>query len=300
MDPTFENGAEIAPPSIVKTPEVAKDIPKIEVRIEDRNIESFGSVDIARATSEAVAKRIEEDGIEEKLKQFENFVKPFKNQKVEDGLRVSLVHGMPGDGEVFDGVLSVNIQSKAEMEGIDAKMATGEKMSDKEETNNFFEVLKGAGLTYTEATMDQVSSTTMHELEHEIINSRPDSELRKRFEEVTDIENDEGNYTMSFLDEGIVYAFQFLKDSTNENFNKIMEENSKRSEEKKLKFKKDPQVAMREELGRKLQPKVEEYIGRGGSIDDAFLKFAGEKMKEIGIEKYILEMQREREKRNNL
>lgn len=250
---------------------------KIEVR--------DGRGEIADAIQEREFKnRLENDKVEEKLIQFENFLGPYTNQKVAEGLSVNLVRGPFGSGEVVNGVLSVNLPTNSEI-----LAATNDPRAEP-----FLKVLTDAGTTYKEIALISASSTTLHELEHTIIDSRPGSQLAIDFENAQPPEQkivlDEGGHTLSLLDEGITYAFQLEKDSESELIQKL--------EDKKPQKDESVTVKMRKELGEKLRPIVKEYVDGGKQLDGEFLKFASVEMKKLDIEKYVAEAEKERVERD--
>lgn len=213
--------------------------------------------------------RLEKDNVEEKLIQFEIFLGKYIKQKVSEGLEINLASGPVGNGEVVDGVLSVNLPSQKEIDAV----------QNDERAKPFLDVLTKAGTTYEEFSLTSASSTTMHESEHMIIDSRPGSQLEKDFKDNSEISNDEGGHTLSLLDEGITYAFQMENDSGNELFQK-MEADKPQSEDNFT-------VATRKRLGEALRGKVKSYVDEGEQIDGGLLKFAGEEMKKLNIEKYV-------------
>lgn len=226
--------------------------------------------------------KLESDKVEEKLTQFEDFIGKYTKQKVSEGLEINIVYGPVGTGEVVEGILKVNLPNSDEIEAV----------SKDEKSKQFLDVLRDAGTTYEEVALASVSSTVLHESEHMIIDSRPDSELDKDFETNTGIENDEAGHILSLLDEGITYAFQMEKDSESELFKKL--------EGKKPQTEESYTIESRKKLGLALQPKVKEYLDGGKSIDDEFLKFAGELMKNkdiVDMEKYVTEAESERMER---
>ncbi len=231
-------------------------------------------------------KRLENDRVEEKLIQFETFVGDYTKQKVSEGLKVNLVDGPFGDGEVVNGVLFVNLPNSSEI------------LAESNDSNaeGFLKVLTEAGTTYKEIAMISASSTTLHETSHMIIDSRPGSQLAIDFEnaqpEGQKIILDEDGHTLSLLDEGITYAFQLEKDSENELIQRL--------ESKKPQGNESFTIKTRKQLGEALRVKVKEYLnGEKGVIkmDNAFLVFAGEEMKKLDIEKYKEEAEKERRDR---
>jgi hypothetical protein len=225
--------------------------------------------------------KLEGDKVEEKLTQFETFLGSYTKQKVTEGLKVNLVDGRFGSGEVVNGILSVNLPSSSEILAVE----------NDNNSKQFLDVLTKAGTTYKEIAMISASSTTLHESEHMIIDSRPGSKLDEDFQRVTGINNDESGHTLSFLDEGIVYAFQLEKDSENDLIQRL--------EDEKPQIDENLTVVVRKQLGEILRSKVKEYVEGGKQIDEDFLKFAGEEMKKLDIEKYVMEAEDERMMKQN-
>jgi len=255
--------------------EVVEKVSKIE--IQDTRGEKADAVQ-----ERDFCKRIEDDKVEEKLTQFETLLGEYTKQKVSKGLKVNLVNGPFGSGEVVNGVSSVNLPNNSEI-----LAATNNP-----EAEDFLKVITDAGTTYQEIAMLSASSTTLHESEHMIIDSRPGSRLEKDFKEQNpDIKIDEWGHTLSLLDEGITYAFQLEKDSENDLIQKLEDNKPKKDESLTIK--------MRKELGEKLRPMVKEYLRDGLKIDEKFLKSAGEEMKKLVVENYVAEAEREKRDRRN-
>ena len=224
--------------------------------------------------------KLENDKVEEKLIQFETFLGKYTKQKVSEGLRVNLVSGPFGSGEVVNGILTVNLPNSSEI-----KTATNDP-----NLEQYLKVLTMAGTTYEEIAMISASSTTLHESEHILIDSRPGSQLEKDFKgQNPDIEIDKEGHKLSLLDEGITYAFQLEKDSEMGLITKLEGMKPQRNE--------SVVIEMRKELGKNLRLKVKEYVDVGLKIDEKFLKFAGEEMKKMDIEKYVEEAENERQDR---
>jgi len=225
-------------------------------------------------------KRLENDKVEEKLTQFEKFLGDYTKQKVSEGLKVNLVRGPIGSGEVVNGVLFVNLPNRGEI-------VTATNNPNNEQ---FLKVLTDAGTNYEEIAMISASSTTLHESEHMLIDSRPGSKLALDFENAPPLEEkidlDKGGHMLSLLDEGITYAFHLEKDSENKLITKL--EGMKPQENKSV------VIEMRIHLGEILRPKVKEYIDGENKIDEKFLVFARGEMKKLDIEKYVEEAERER------
>jgi len=226
--------------------------------------------------------------IEEKLDRFENLVgKKYKKEDA-DGVKINLVEGTFGDGQVRDGKLEVNLPSETDID----------ENKKKEEMQPFVKLVEKSGSSFEDFVYGSCVSTAMHESEHMIIDSRPGSNLEKSFKEATGIENDKGGYTLSFLDEGIVYGYQYEVDSQSGVNKKMDSDKSNYEQETGKKIPEDNfMVAARKELGRFLQPEIRRYLLEGKQIDDVFLKNAGEKMKEIGIEKYVVESENEKKEK---
>ncbi|MFZ3069135.1 MAG: hypothetical protein WA052_02345 [Microgenomates group bacterium] len=224
--------------------------------------------------------KLENDKVEEKLTQFENLVGKYTKQKVSEGFKINVVYGSAGNGEVVDGVLSVNLPTQNEIDIV----------QNDERAKPFLDVLTKAGTTYKEFSLALASSTTIHESEHMIIDSRPNSQLARDFESAQPLDQkiilDEAGHALSLLDEGITYAFQMEIDSGSELFQKL--EGDKPPSEESF------TISTRKRLGEILRPKLKEYIDNGNDIDGDFLKFAGEEMKKLGIEKYVAEAENER------
>jgi len=225
----------------------------------------------ARAFEERI-----QNNVEKKLLQFEALMGEYAKQKVSEGLTVYLADGAVGNGEVVDGKLSVNLPNGNEIRTV----------RDNELAKPYIAILDGVGITYEEYAMAAAESTALHESVHMIIDSRPGSKLEKDFKDATDIENDEGGYTLSLLDEGITYAFQLEVDSESEVMKKL--------EKEKPQTKDNFIVETRKILGEKLREKVRTYVGNGWAINGAFLEDAGKMMKEIDMKRYIAESRLEK------
>ena len=220
---------------------------------------------------------LKKDKIEEKLIQFEGFVGKYAKSRVSKGLKATLVEGPAGNGQVKDGVLTVNLPSVEEI-------AQSSKVTP--ESKPYLDILVDAGATYEDLVFALSSSTVLHESEHMILDSRPGSQLEKDFKEYTGIEGDTGGNTLSLLDEGITYAFQMEKDSESVLFDKLRA--SKPQVEEKF------TVETRKTLGQALRSKVKDYLDEGRQIDIVFLKFAGEEMNKLDMKKYATEAEQER------
>lgn len=224
--------------------------------------------------------RLESDKVEEKLIQFETFLGDYTKQKVSEGLKINLVYGPIGSGEVVNGILTVNLPNSSEI---------AETTNDPD-AKQFLKVLTDAGTTYEEIAMISASSTTLHESEHMLIDSRHGSQLALDFggppPPNEKFHLDEGGHTLSLLDEGITYAFQLEKDSENELIQKL--EGAKPQKDENI------TIMMRKQLGENLRQKVKEYIKDGIPLNEDFLEFARGEMKKMDIEKYVEEAEREK------
>lgn len=222
--------------------------------------------------------------IEEKLDRFENFVKNYKRENSGE-VKINLVNGIFGDGQVKNGILEVNLPTEADIEA----------NKDREDMQPFVRLVERSGSNYEDFVYGACVSTAMHESEHMIVDSRPGSKLENDFRGATGIENDGGGFTLSLLDEGIVYGYQYEVDSQSGVNQKMDEGKAEYEQEIGQKISGDsPVVAARKELGRRLRPEIRRYLLQGWQLDKSFLNIAGDRMKEVGIEKYILESQREK------
>ena len=184
----------------------------------------------------------------------------------------NLVEGPVGNGQVKDEKLTVNFPNNKEIES--SSMITPESKSD-------LDLLAETGITYKELVFTLGSSVVLHESSHGILDSGIGSQLEKDFSEITGISNDIEGHTLSFLEEGIVYAYQMLSDEGDEVYNKL--------DGKKPQGEEGYTVAMRKRLAKALRTKVEDYINQGKQIDGNFIKFAGEEMKKLDIQRYVEE-----------
>jgi len=264
--------------SVSKAEAVEEQTSKIEVK--DGRGEKADALQVAEFIT-----KLKNDKVEEKLIQFENFVGPYTKQKVSEGFKINVVHGTAGNGEVVEGVLLVSLPTQNEIDVV----------LNEESAIPLLDILTNAGTTYKELSLALASSTTMHESEHMIIDSRPSSQLARDFESAQPLDQkiilDEGGHTLSLLDEGITYAFQMEKDSGSELFQKL--------EGKKPKTEEKFTITTRKMLGESLRAKIKEYIDGEKQIDNELLKFAGEEMKKMDIEKYITEAENERAERDS-
>lgn len=243
--------------------------------------------------------RIKTDKIQENLAEYENFLGPYTKHKVSEEFKVNVRYGKNIGGEVRDGVLSVDMLSPQEFQAFDKLVETGKKIDEEtDEIKYFFDILNAVGTTYSEVALGSMASTVMHESEHMIIDSQPGSQLDKGFKQATDIKNDEGGHTLSLLDEGLTYAFQFAKDDENDLNKRLFKEKQKLITEGKFSPERKGYLAdSRERLGEVLRPKMEEYLKDGKQIDKEFLEFAGAQMKNkeiVDVEKYLVVSKLER------
>jgi hypothetical protein len=270
--------AEMMENNVPKMEVVEKQTAKIEVRV------AQGERIVDEIQRQNIERKLDEDGVGEKLIQFENLLGPsYTKQKASEGQTVNLKYGKEGNGEVVDGVLSVDLPDSDEI-----KATVNDERSKK-----FLDVLAKAGTTYENFVATVTTSTVLHESEHMIIDSKPGSQLAIDFENAQPldqkIELDENGHVLSLLDEGITYAFQIGKDNGNELFQKL--EGDKPQVEDSF------TIATRKKLGEALRGKVKEYVDGGEHINESFLKFAGDEMKKLDIERYVKEAEYERTER---
>lgn len=115
------------------------------------------------------------------------------------------------------------------------------------------------------------TSTILHEGVHGILNSTPSSELATDYERVSETPNTKGE-VVTLLDEGITYAIQ-------DHYAREVQPIG--SLAPRINEQDSPLVKKRKALGERLKPKVVEYIEAGKEIDDMFLAFASQQIKEI-------------------
>lgn len=282
-----------------KVETMEKQTSKIEVT--DTRVAETGS-EQERLNTEQIGKlneRIKVNKIPENLTEYKNLLGLYAKDEAPEKFEVNVRYGKNISGEVRDGALSVDILSPQEFQAFDKLVETGKKIDEEtDETKYFFDTLHTVGTTYSEVALGSIASTVMHESEHTIIDSRPGSKLETDFKDATGIENDRGGHTLSLLDEGITYAFQFVKDSESVLNQKLYEKKKELIDAGKLSpEKKDYLVESRERLGEALRPKVEEYLKNGWQINEKFLELAGEKMRDkeiVDVEKYVEEAEYER------
>lgn len=133
--------------------------------------------------------------IEEKWDTFDKLVGEYKKKDFTGEIKVNLVNGKAGNGQVKDGILELSLP-------------TDEELNSQQEWKTFFE---SKGLNYENVLIFSTTSTALHEGGHIMLDSRPGSKLAEDCKNIG-LENDPNGHTLSLLDEGIVYAYQFLQD----------------------------------------------------------------------------------------
>lgn len=227
---------------------------------------------------------LKEEKIGEKLKAFEDFVGGYKKEDVVRDRKINLVSGGIGSGQVIDGKLEMSLPTDEEINA----------------SKDWIKFFRENNLEYRKVVLTSSVSTAMHEMEHTIIDSKPGSKLSNDFLKFTGVKDEKGD-VVTLLDEGIVYAFQFLQDEKNPIMKKL-----RGLEEKKPKNEDDFLVETRQILGRGLKDKVDNYINikkgksiKGKSIDEDFLRFAREEMKKMDLDLYVTKSNEARSSRKS-
>lgn len=115
------------------------------------------------------------------------------------------------------------------------------------------------------------TSTILHEGVHAILDSTPSSQLAADYERVSGTPNTDGK-VVTPLDEGIAYAIQGRFAGEVEPIGSLAPRINEQD---------SPEIKKRKALGEKLKPKIIEYMEAGQAIDDRFLAFAAQAIKEI-------------------
>lgn len=181
-----------------------------------------------------------------------------------NNLSVRIVDGRVGEGTIQGAVIEVQLsprgQAIAEMKSVLGPILEEVQVEDRDAKSE-------------EIVLALFASTVLHEGVHCLINSRPDSLFARDFEEVSGIENENGEIS-TLLDEGIAYAVQGIYAPVVEPLGSLAPSAKETDSDK---------VRLRKDLGEKLRPKVKEYFDHERVIDNEFFSFAASAMKDLGV-----------------
>lgn len=209
--------------------------------------------------TEKLGDQIEKDAILGSLKEAKAFLGKYSTKSPQE-LMVNIVDGKLGEGTVRETQIDIQMPSQAD--------AVSQLQTSLEP--NFGEVsVQVAG----ELALATATSTILHEGVHGILDSTPTSQLAADYERVSGLPNTDGE-VVTLLDEGITYAIQGRFAREVEPIGSLA---PRISEQDSLEVKK------RKALGEKLKPKVVEYMEASQTIDDKFLAFASQAIKEVEI-----------------
>jgi len=209
--------------------------------------------------TEKLRDRIEKDGVLICLDRAKAFLGKYSPRSPQE-LMVNLVDGKLGEGTVKG--TQIELQMPNQADAISQLQASLKP--------NFGEI---SAQIANELALAIASSTILHEGVHAILDSTPASQLAVDFERVSKLSNTNGE-VVTLLDEGIAYAVQSHLAKEVKPIGglapRVNEQDS-------------PKVKKRKALGEKLKSKVREYMKANREIDDEFLSFASQAMKEVGI-----------------
>ena len=177
-------------------------------------------------------------------------------------LEVTITDGNLGEGTIKGTTIEVQIPPTDEAnEQLWAQMgALLENIPEENRPNKYKEIL-----------MALSASTILHEGTHGLLDSKPNSKLAIDFERISGLENIKGKVS-TLLDEGITYAIQTEFAPKIEPVGNLAP---------LAKGTDAIEVSQRKILGEKLTSKVKEYIEQGKAIDEEFLSFASDRIKEV-------------------
>jgi hypothetical protein len=218
-------------------------------------IDSRNSPDPVQA--EKLSNQIEADGILGLLEEIKSFLGKYSTRSPQE-LSVNIVDGKLGEGTIRG--IQIDIQMPAHTIAI--------KQLQESLKPSFGEISTEVAGTLALAI---ATSTILHEGVHGILDSTPNSQLAADYERVSGTENTDG-FVVTLLDEGITYAIQGRYARTIEPIGSLAP---------RINDQEDPDVKRRKALGEKLKPKVDEYMKAGREIDDDFLAFTSQAIKEV-------------------
>lgn len=204
-----------------------------------------------------LGRQIETDGVIKSLGEVKAFFHRYSSRSPQE-LSINVVDGVLGEGTIKGNQIHIQLPTRAE---------TISQLQKSLEPNFGETTEEVAGhLAFALAT-----STVLHEGVHGILDSTPTSQLAIDFERVSGIQNT-GGEVVTLLDEGIAYAIQSRYAKEVEPIGILVP---------RISDQEDPSVKKRKALGEKLKPKVDEYIESDRKIDDDFLVFSSQAIKEV-------------------
>lgn len=201
--------------------------------------------------------QIEADGIIGSLEETKAFLGKYSTRSPQE-LSVNIVDGRLGEGTIRG--TQIDILMPAHTEAITQLQESLEQ--------DFGEI---SAEVASELVLALATSTILHEGVHGILDSTPTSQLATDYEIVSRTENTDG-VIVTLLDEGITYAIQGRY---------AREVKPIGSLAPRINDQEASVVKRRKALGEKLKPKVVEYMEAGRAIDNDFLAFASQMIKEV-------------------
>ena len=223
--------------------------PSLEIR------DSRKSLDSEQAKN--LGKQIESDGILLSLEEVKAFLGKYSSRSPQE-LSVNIVDGKLGEGTIREA--QIDIQMPGQAEAVSQLQRSLEP--------SFGEVSEEVA---GELALALATSTILHEGVHGILDSTPISQLATDYERVSKTPNTNGR-VVTLLDEGIAYAIQGRYARKAEPIGSLTPRTNEQD---------SPEVKRRKALGEKLKPKVIEYMKASQTIDDKFLAFAAQVIKEV-------------------
>lgn len=209
----------------------------------------------------ALSERIKKDKVDIGLTIAGKFLGEYARIKPNE-LSVSIIDGKTGEGNNEGNLIKVQLtnsgtaspEMKSRLETMLSKVSEEEKDQIAEE------------MVYT-----ITASTILHEGTHGLLDSKPTSKFYLDLEKVSGVEDVQGKRA-TLVDEGIGYAIQAIFAPEVKAIGSIAPVPREGQELEVLK---------RKTLGEKLRSKVKEYIDSGKTVNDEFLQFANEQLREI-------------------
>ena len=207
--------------------------------------------------AENLSAQIESDDVLSSLEEAKTFLGKYSTRSPQE-LSVNIIDGTLGEGAIKGS--QIDIQMPAQADAI-SQLKKFLKPSFGEISEEVADKL----------TLALTTSTILHEGVHGILDSTPTSQLAIDYEKASEAPNT-GGEVVTLLDEGIAYAIQSRYARKVEPIGSLAPRTNEQD---------SPAVKRRKALGKKLEPKVGEYIEAGKEIDDEFLVFASQAIKEV-------------------
>ncbi len=212
----------------------------------------------------ALTERLRTDKIDLALSETKKFLGKYSTVEP-NSLSAQIIEGKIGEGTIKGTTIEIQMppkeQSISEMKSMLGSIL--EKIPEEERDAKCEEII-----------LALCASTILHEGAHGLINSQPDSDLAHDFEEITDIENINGDIS-TLLDEGIAYAVQAVYAPEIQPLGSLAP-TAKESENENVRF--------RKKLGERLRPRIQEYLDQEKSADNEFLSFAASVIKNLELD----------------